>query len=109
MRVSTNVKTAVAVALLATVDAKCANDCNGKGECNALNQCDCFPNFRGPDCSFRICPSGKAFVDTPLGDIDGKSRSSIGLRIAAVSPTRRASMQRFGPCFHACMYACART
>ena len=54
--------------------SRCANDCNGKGQCNALNQCDCFPNFRGPDCSFRVCPAGKAFVDTPLGDIDGEIR-----------------------------------
>jgi hypothetical protein len=61
------------------VQAKCANDCNGKGECNALNQCDCFPNFRGPDCSFRICPAGKAFVDTPLGDIDGDGDVGVDL------------------------------
>lgn len=67
-----------------SVSARCANDCNGKGECNAFNQCDCFPNFRGPDCSFRICPAGKAFVDTPLGDIDGTCSYRAGNRIIRI-------------------------
>jgi hypothetical protein len=70
---------AVTSVVVHRVHAKCANDCNGKGECNALNQCDCFPNFRGPDCSFRVCPSGKAFVDTPIGDVDGDGDVGIDL------------------------------
>jgi hypothetical protein len=72
---------ALSAALLAAqVAAKCPNDCNGKGECNSQNQCDCYPNFRGPDCSFRICPAGKAFIDTPLGDIDGDYLGAVGRR-----------------------------
>lgn len=66
-------------AIIPGASARCANDCNGKGDCNALNQCDCFPNFRGPDCSFRLCPAGKAFIDTPLGDIDGDGDLGVDL------------------------------
>jgi hypothetical protein len=58
-------------ALLAVVaNAECPNACSGHGDCQDKDQCACYPNFMGADCSERVCPFGLAFVDTPRGDLN---------------------------------------
>ena len=37
--------------------------CSGNGVCD--EGCHCFPGFHGVDCSIRVCPSGRAWVDFP--------------------------------------------
>jgi len=57
-------------ALVATAWARCNNDCSGNGICNAGSVCECELNFLGNDCSSRLCLYGKAFIDSPLGDVN---------------------------------------
>jgi len=61
---------ALAAAIIGTAWARCNNDCSGNGICNAGSVCECELNFLGNDCSDRLCLFGKAFVDSPLGDIN---------------------------------------
>jgi hypothetical protein len=56
--------------LVAAAFAECPNACSGHGDCKEKDQCDCYRNWAGADCSKRICPFGLAFVDTPQGDLD---------------------------------------
>lgn len=58
------------VAGIVAVSAKCSNDCSGHGTCSAASRCKCYRNFMGNDCSQRVCYFGRAFVDSPLGDIN---------------------------------------
>jgi len=67
---------------LAVATAKCANDCSGHGDCNAKNQCECHRNFFGADCSQRLCPAGRAFVDSAIGDVNGDNSVGIDLVFA---------------------------
>jgi len=60
----------VLAALIASAWARCNNDCSGNGICNAGSVCECELNFVGNDCSSRVCLFGKAFVDSPLGDVN---------------------------------------
>jgi len=57
-------------AIIASAWARCNNDCSGNGICNAGSVCECELNFLGNDCSERLCLFGKAFVDSPLGDVN---------------------------------------
>ena len=46
----------------------CPNFCSGHGIC--LNNdrtiaCSCFNGYHGGDCSYRLCPSGKAWFEIP--------------------------------------------
>jgi len=50
--------------------AECNNMCSGHGECGTNDQCTCYRNWRGNDCSERTCQYGVAFVDTAQGDLD---------------------------------------
>jgi len=73
----------------AVVSAKCANDCSGHGDCNAKNQCECHRNFFGADCSQRLCPAGRAFIDSAIGDVNGDNSVGVDLVFAqgrAVTP-----------------------
>lgn len=63
----------------AVVSAKCANDCSGHGDCNAKNQCECHRNFFGADCSQRLCPAGRAFIDSAIGDVNGDNTVGVDL------------------------------
>jgi hypothetical protein len=64
-------KTFILAAVLATSAwARCNNDCSGNGICNAGSVCECELNFLGNDCSDRLCLYGKAFIDSPLGDVN---------------------------------------
>merc|ERR1711871_704156 len=42
----------------------------GHGFCGEYDMCMCNHNYRGADCSERVCPYGHAFVTTPQGDIN---------------------------------------
>ena len=56
--------------LAAGVSAECPNACSGQGDCGTKDSCTCYDGFFGGDCSLRVCPVGKAFVDTPAGDLN---------------------------------------
>ena len=49
--------------LVSLVSASCANLCDGHGQCNAFNACDCDEGYEGADCSLRSCPSGTTTND----------------------------------------------
>jgi len=59
--------------IIASAWARCNNDCSGNGICNAGSVCECELNFLGNDCSDRLCLYGKAFIDSPLGDINSNN------------------------------------
>jgi len=50
--------------------ALCPNSCSGQGECSEFDMCTCFANFRGADCSQRVCPYGVSWVTTAKGDLN---------------------------------------
>ena len=60
----------VAASIANSVNAECANACNGHGECTAYDMCICNRNWQGNDCNQRVCQFGLAHVDTPKGDLD---------------------------------------
>jgi len=64
------------------VSAKCANDCSNHGDCNAKNQCECHRNYFGPDCSRRLCPAGRSFIDSAVGDVNGDNSVGVDLVFA---------------------------
>jgi len=45
----------------------CPNSCSGHGECVNMN-CECFDDWRIPDCSERECPHDLAYGDFPTSD-----------------------------------------
>jgi len=57
--------------VLGFASAACPNNCAGHGTCGEATQCDCYRNWFGADCSKRICTYSAAFVDTPVGDLNG--------------------------------------
>jgi hypothetical protein len=77
----------VLFAVLATAAASCENGCSGHGHCGLYDLCQCYGNWEGNDCSSRVCPYEKAWVDTAIavddahnyarcankGECDGKS------------------------------------
>jgi len=60
----------VAASIANSVNAECANACNGHGKCTAYDMCICNRNWQGNDCNQRTCQFGLAHVDTPKGDLD---------------------------------------
>ncbi|CAM9624433.1 unnamed protein product, partial [Sphacelaria rigidula] len=56
--------------------------CSGRGLINSNLTCSCFSGFRGPDCSLRACPVGRAWVDFPsdtnTAHADGVECSNMG-------------------------------
>jgi len=61
---------ALSAVTLSYVNGECANACSGHGFCGEYDACMCNRNYRGADCSERVCPYGHAFVTTPQGDIN---------------------------------------
>lgn len=57
-------------ALVGQVAARCNNDCNNHGICNAGSTCECERGFVGNDCAERLCYFGESFIDSPLGDLN---------------------------------------
>ena len=63
------------ISKLTLSDCSMLNNCNGHGTCiDATSSCSCFEGwgaltditfYYSPDCSARICPSGKAWADVP--------------------------------------------
>lgn len=53
--------------LAATATALCANSCSGHGVCREHDQCTCYANWQGNDCSERTCPYAKSWGDAPYG------------------------------------------
>jgi len=58
------------------IDAECSmyNNCNNHGICHNTQTCTCYDGWgsatdiatwKSPDCSKRVCPAGKAWVDVP--------------------------------------------
>lgn len=56
---------------IAITSSECANACSGHGVCSLFDMCNCYRNWQASDCSERVCLFGKAWADTPLGDLDG--------------------------------------
>ncbi|CAB1097259.1 unnamed protein product [Ectocarpus sp. CCAP 1310/34] len=56
--------------------------CNGRGIINSNLTCSCFSGFRGPDCSLKRCPVGRAWTDFPSAEnvahADGVECSNMG-------------------------------
>jgi len=69
---------------LAAVKAECPNACSGAGTCGKFDQCTCYPNYQGADCSLRTCPFELAHVDTPKGDLDGSADALSGPRYPVI-------------------------
>lgn len=61
----------IAFLLFASANAICPNDCSGHGDCSRSSHCTCYHNWMGADCAQRVCTFGRAFVDSPIGDLDG--------------------------------------
>lgn len=83
----------------AIVAGKCANDCSNHGDCNAKNQCQCHRNFFGADCSSRLCPAGRAFVDSSVGDVNGDNAVGVDLVFAegkAAAPVSEMFSYKYG-------------
>jgi hypothetical protein len=52
------------------VPSVCPNDCSGRGVCSSdtVSTCLCHQGFVGVDCSLRVCPANRAWVDIPTDD-----------------------------------------
>jgi len=72
------IKTVLALALAAGVNAECPNACSGHGDCTNYDQCFCYRNWESADCSLRTCAFGLAHVDSPMGDLDSSADSLSG-------------------------------
>jgi len=46
--------------------ASCPSNCNGHGVCGEYDLCHCYANWQGLSCGDRVCPYGKAWVDSPF-------------------------------------------
>ena len=71
---------AAVVGLTAMAKAECPNACSNHGTCGAFDMCTCYRNFKGNDCSERVCPYAHAFVTSPQGDLnmDGDHYDNTG-------------------------------
>lgn len=60
----------IAASIANVVNGECQNGCNGHGACTSFDMCICYNNWMGNECNQRICPFGRAHVDSPKGDLD---------------------------------------
>jgi hypothetical protein len=68
----------VLVAVFGAAAASCPNQCSGHGSCGLYDLCHCYGNWAGNDCSGRVCPFTKAWVDTALGNENAHNYASCG-------------------------------
>jgi len=70
----------LSMASVSMVSAECPNACSNQGTCGAFDMCTCYRNFKGNDCSLRVCPHAHAFVTSPKGDLnfDGDHYDNTG-------------------------------
>merc|ERR1711981_1525711 len=71
MGTSRRMKLLSVFSIIGFASAACPNNCAGHGTCGEATQCDCYRNWFGADCSQRICSYSAAFVDSPVGDLNG--------------------------------------
>ena len=72
--------TTLALATLPFIQAACPNKCSGHGSCGANDVCSCQSNWQGGDCSERVCPYVRAWVDTAQYSNDGHYYAECGNR-----------------------------
>jgi len=88
------------LALLAvSVYGRCPNDCSKDnevhGDCQKNAKCSCYRNWGGSDCSLKVCPSFPAFIDQPIGDINGDGKIDMTVnKIPVYMPTGTESRER---------------
>lgn len=71
--------------LLPLIKAECPNACSGHGQCGQFDQCTCYPNWQGGDCSERTCFFATAHVDSPKGDLDGSADALSGPLVTVIT------------------------
>merc|ERR1711981_948842 len=71
MGTTLDMKVLTLFSVIGFASAACPNNCAGHGTCGEATQCDCYRNWFGADCSKRICTYSAAFVDSPVGDLNG--------------------------------------
>ena len=62
--------------IISQVAGECMNACTGHGKCTMWDMCMCARNWQGNDCSERTCMFGRAWVDSPKGDLDSSESIS---------------------------------
>lgn len=65
-------------ALVFLTEASCPNKCSGHGACGANDVCQCKQNWTGGDCSLRVCPYTRAWVDAPQNNDDAHYYAECG-------------------------------
>jgi hypothetical protein len=86
---------ATLVLSVSLVSAECPNACSGHGDCLSQDQCICYDNFFGADCSMRVCPMDSAFVDVPRGDLNHDGKIGYGSVTSTYSNTQYARYQQY--------------
>lgn len=74
------VTAAVAALMVVVTDAACPNKCSGHGTCTLNDVCTCMQNWRGGDCSERICPFTRAWHDVAVANDDAHWYAECGNR-----------------------------
>lgn len=70
MRTSHLFALAVAATVLGVAVARCPNQCSGHGDCGADDACECYFNWKGNDCSQRVCAFDASWADVPVATND---------------------------------------
>jgi len=73
-------KIVIAFSALYAASASCPNSCSGHGRCGASDLCSCYGNWQGADCSERVCPYDRSFVDTALNHEDAHNYAECSSR-----------------------------
>jgi hypothetical protein len=60
----------VLAAIVPMALSACPNACSSHGSCGEMDECKCFANWEGGDCSQRICPYAYSWITTQQGDLN---------------------------------------
>eukprot|EP00605_Chrysophyceae_sp_TOSAG23-4_P002833 GSChrysophyteH1.ASY1.ANO1.3119.1 assembled CDS len=75
------------IVFIESAGGECMNGCSGHGKCTIWDMCVCARNWQGNDCGDRTCMFGRAWADSPKGDLDSSLDISGPLdRVAVNSP-----------------------